>query len=146
MDAGWLHVYTQDQIQLARERINDDIERELQVRRCSLYDPRLARSLWRAQYACPPRTVRDFRIVVVKDARWHRKEPRRTAQVTLWDAMRMVFSDGGEPGDIRVGQRFFVTNLEPSQPSAWMTPGPESVIYLVSKKNARWTNVKARKY
>lgn len=31
MDAGWLHVHTQEQIRLAKERVNDDIERELQV-------------------------------------------------------------------------------------------------------------------
>ena len=66
-------------------------------------------------------------------------------QITVWDPMRMVFSEGGAPGDIREGQRFLVTNLEVNQPSAWMAPGPESMIYLVSKKSARWTNVRSRK-
>ncbi|RPD82278.1 hypothetical protein L226DRAFT_607431 [Lentinus tigrinus ALCF2SS1-7] len=126
MDAGWLCLYTEDQIRLAKERIGDDIEREL-------------------QHACPPRSVRDFRVVVVKDARWTRKEPMRTAQITLWDPMRMVFSEGGSPGEIREGQRFLVTNLVPSQLNAWMAPGPESVVYLVSKKDARWTNIKSSK-
>ncbi|RDX51158.1 hypothetical protein OH76DRAFT_1555272 [Lentinus brumalis] len=126
MDAGYLYLYTEDQIRLARERMGDDIEREL-------------------QFACPPRSVRDFRVVVVKDARWARKEPMRTAQITLWDPMRMVFSEGGSPGEIREGQRFLVANLEPSQPRAWMAPGPEAVIYLVSKKNARWTSIKSSK-
>ncbi|KAI0720072.1 hypothetical protein C8T65DRAFT_634775 [Cerioporus squamosus] len=126
MDAGYLYLYTEDQIRLAKERMGDDIEKEL-------------------QYVCPPRSVRDFRVVVVKDAQWSRKEPMRTAQITLWDPMRMVFSDGGNPGEIREGQRFLVTNLEPSQPRAWMAPGPESVVYLVSKKNARWTSIKSSK-
>lgn len=98
------------------------------------------------QYVCPPRSVRDFRVVVVKDARWERKEPTRTAQITLWDPLRMVFSDGGTPGDIREGQRFLVTNLQPNQLGAWMAPGPESVIYLVSKRNTRWTSVRSKKY
>ncbi|KAI0756270.1 hypothetical protein C8Q80DRAFT_1127651 [Daedaleopsis nitida] len=128
MDAGWLHVHTQEQIRLAKERVNDDIERELQV------------------LCLPPRSVRDFRVVVVKDARWERKEPTRTAQITLWDPLRMVFSEGGTPGDIREGQRFLVTNLQPNQPGAWMAPGPESVIYLVSKRNTRWTNIRLNKY
>ena len=32
MDGGYLYMYTLDQIALAQERLNDDIERELQVR------------------------------------------------------------------------------------------------------------------
>ncbi len=144
MDAGYLYLYTEDQIRLARERMGDDIERELQVgfpSGCS--HMRMLTSA--AQFACPPRSVRDFRVVVVKDARWARKELMRTAQITLWDPMRMVFSEGGSPGEIREGQRFLVANLEPSQPRAWMAPGPEAVIYLVSKKNARWTSIKSSK-
>ena len=66
----------------------------------------------------------------------------RTAQITIWDPMRMVFSEGGDPGEIRAGQRFLVTNLGISQHNAWMAPGPESMVYLVTKRNARWTNIK----
>ncbi|KAI1793117.1 hypothetical protein LXA43DRAFT_1060141 [Ganoderma leucocontextum] len=126
MDAGYLYMHTLDQIALAQERLNEDIEREL-------------------QHVCPPRNVRDFRVVVAKDARWRTKEPMRSAQVTLWDPMRMVFSEGGSPGDIREGQRFLVTNLEVNQPNAWMEPGPEAMIYLVSKRAARWTNIRSSK-
>ena len=32
MEAGWLYLRVEDAIRLAKERINDDIERELQVR------------------------------------------------------------------------------------------------------------------
>lgn len=69
----------------------------------------------------------------------------RSAQITLWDPMRMVFSEGGSPGDIREGQRFLVTNLEVNQPNAWMDPGPEAMVYLVSKRAAMWTNIRSRK-
>ncbi|TBU29846.1 hypothetical protein BD311DRAFT_660398 [Dichomitus squalens] len=126
MDAGYLYIHTLDQIRLSKERLGEDIEREL-------------------QYICPPRNVRDFRVVVAKDARWCRKEPTRTVQITVWDPMRMVFSEGGSPGDIREGQRFLVVNLEVNQPSAWMAPGPGSVIYLISKKSTRWTNIRSSK-
>ncbi len=37
MDGGYLYMYTLDQIALAKERFNDDIERELQV--CSTVAP-----------------------------------------------------------------------------------------------------------
>ncbi|KAM5535834.1 hypothetical protein V8D89_010452 [Ganoderma adspersum] len=126
MDGGYLYMYTLDQIALAKERLNDDIEREL-------------------QHICPPRNVRDFRVVVAKDARWRSKEPMRSVQITLWDPMRMVFSEAGIPGDIREGQRFLVTNLEVNQPNAWMDPGPEAMVYLVSKRVAMWTNIRSRK-
>ncbi len=69
----------------------------------------------------------------------------RSTQITLGDPMRMVFSEGGTPGDIRDGQRFLVTNLEVNQPNAWMERGPEAMIYLVSKRTASWTNIRSRK-
>ena len=146
-DAGWLRIYALEQIARSREQMSDDIARELQVSSPTSILAQVCDTDSRAvlQHVCPERNARDFRVIVVRDAQWHRKEPTRTAQITLWDAMRMVFSEGGTPGDIREGQRFQVTNLQPSQPRAWMRPGPESVIYLVSKKNTRWTNIKSRK-
>ncbi|KAH9932032.1 uncharacterized protein BXZ73DRAFT_89984 [Epithele typhae] len=126
-DASWLRRHALEQLERAREHLHDDIENEL-------------------RHVCPERNVRDFRVLVVRDARWEKREPTRTAQITLWDAMRMVFADGGAPGDVRAGQRFLVTNLQPNQPRAWMRRGEEgAVVYLVSKKNTTWTTIKGRK-
>ncbi|KAF8688651.1 BRCA2, oligonucleotide/oligosaccharide-binding, domain 1, partial [Rhizoctonia solani] len=49
---------------------------------------------------CPPRKVRNFRVVVIKDARPLRKPTERTAQLTAWD----VLAFGTD--SIRVGQRY----------------------------------------
>ncbi|OSD03321.1 hypothetical protein PYCCODRAFT_1444654 [Trametes coccinea BRFM310] len=125
--SGWLHVYCKQQADQAAARLDEDRARELQE-------------------VCPPRNVRDFRVVVAKDACWRKKEPMRTAQITLWDPLKMVFSESGNPGEIKEGQRFLVTNLIPNQPSAWMAPAPGAVIYLVSKRTSRWTNIKLPKH
>ncbi|KAI0640038.1 hypothetical protein C8Q77DRAFT_1214381 [Trametes polyzona] len=124
--AGWLHVYCKEQADLAAARIPDDLAKELQD-------------------VCPPRNVRDFRVVVAKDARWRKKEPFRTVQITLWDPLKVVFSENGNPGEIKEGQRFLVTNLMPNQANAWMAPGPEAEVYLVAKRASRWTNIRSAK-
>ncbi|KAH9897778.1 hypothetical protein C8Q73DRAFT_779673 [Cubamyces lactineus] len=126
MTAGWLHIYCKQQADLAIARRDDDLARELEE-------------------VCPPRNVRDFRVVVAKDARWRKNEPMRVVQITLWDPLKMVFSESGNPGEIKEGQRFLVTNLTPNQPGAWMTPGPGAVVYLLSKRTSRWTNIKSAK-
>ncbi|CDO73012.1 hypothetical protein BN946_scf185007.g66 [Trametes cinnabarina] len=87
MTSGWLHVYCKQQAELAASRLDEDRDRELQE-------------------ICPPRNVRDFRVVVAKDTCWRKKEPTRTAQITLWDPLKMVFSESGSPGEIKEGQRF----------------------------------------
>ncbi|KAI0673760.1 hypothetical protein C8Q78DRAFT_1186090 [Trametes maxima] len=124
MTAGYLERYCRQQADILTARIGEDVAREVEE-------------------SCPARNVRDFRVVVAKDARWKKKEPMRTVQVTLWDPLKTVFSENGNPGEIKEGQRFMVTNLMPNQAGAWMPPGPEAVVYLVAKRNARWTNVRS---
>ncbi|KAI0652483.1 hypothetical protein C8Q79DRAFT_102638 [Trametes meyenii] len=124
MTAGYLERYCRQQADLLTARIGEDVARELEE-------------------TCPTRNVRDFRVVVAKDARWRKKEPMRTVQVTLWDPLKTIFSENGNPGEIKEGQRFMVTNLMPNQAGAWMPPGPDAVVYLVAKRNARWTNIKS---
>ncbi|KAI0828884.1 hypothetical protein BC628DRAFT_1408952 [Trametes gibbosa] len=120
--SGWLHHYCKQQADLAAARMEDELEKEL-------------------RNACPPRNVRDFRVVIAKDARWRKKEPMRTIQITLWDPLKVVFSENGNPGEIKEGQRFLVTNLMPNQANSWMAPGPGAEVYLVSKRTSRWTNI-----
>jgi len=88
----------------------------------------------------PLRDVKDFRVVVARDARTDRKPANRTAQITVWNVMGLVFEEGGEGGNFKVGQTFLVrrlgtrllrarfTNLQVgdklnSQP-AWVLDGP----------------------
>jgi len=52
--------------------------------------------------------VKDFRVVVARDARTDRKPANRTAQITVWNVMGLVFEEGGEGGDFKVGQTFLV--------------------------------------
>ncbi|EIW64119.1 uncharacterized protein TRAVEDRAFT_109911 [Trametes versicolor FP-101664 SS1] len=124
--AGWLHVYCKQQADLAMARLQDDLEKEMRD-------------------ICPPRNVRDFRVVVAKDARWHKKEAMRSVQITVWDPLKVVFTENGSPGEIKEGQRFLVTNLMPNQGNAWMTPAPGAEVYLVAKRTSRWTNIKSAK-
>lgn len=51
--------------------------------------------------ACPPRTVRDFRMVRVRDAREGKREQARTAMLNVWDAKAL--------GELKEGKRFLVS-------------------------------------
>ncbi len=117
-----------------------------------------------SQDVCPPRNVRDFRVIVAKDARWRKKEPMRSVQITVWDPLKVVFTENGSPGEIKEGQRLLmrmkytaarpvsnllhphqITNLMPNQGNAWMAPAPGAEVYLVAKRTSRWTNIKSAK-
>lgn len=56
----------------------------------------------RLKEVCPPREVRDFRIVRLRDAREGRKENMRTAMLNVWDARAL--------GDqLEEGKRYLVS-------------------------------------
>ena len=59
----------------------------------------------------PPRDVKDFRVVVARDARTDRKPANRTAQITVWNVMGLVFEEGGDGGNFKVGQTFLVRRI-----------------------------------
>ncbi|GAC95188.1 hypothetical protein PHSY_002763 [Pseudozyma hubeiensis SY62] len=107
---------------------------------------------------CPPRKVRDFRIVKFRDARLppppppasfsaaaqqasvngsatKKKNPyARTVQLTVRDAARL----GDE---LREGRRFLVTNLVPMSKSAWRKPDDEAEVYLTTRRDTKWRPV-----
>ncbi|KAJ9479675.1 hypothetical protein PHBOTO_003162 [Pseudozyma hubeiensis] len=107
---------------------------------------------------CPPRKVRDFRIIKFRDARLppppppasfsaaaqqasvngsatKRKNPyARTVQLTVRDAARL----GDE---LREGRRFLVTNLVPMSKSAWRKPDDEAEVYLTTRRDTKWRPV-----
>ncbi|KAH8110699.1 hypothetical protein DFH11DRAFT_1802190 [Phellopilus nigrolimitatus] len=72
------------------------------------------------KHRCAPRDVRNFRVVVVRDARVSRRPANRLAQLTIWDVLGLCVSEGGKAGAIEIGQRFLMTNLGPTQQRAWM--------------------------
>lgn len=108
---------------------------------------------------CPPRKVRDYRVVRLKDARLPpppappatvasaaaqqaggsgvkpKKNPyARTLKLTVWDAT--------EHGDeLREGRRFLVTNLMPTSKSAWRKADDEGDIFLSTKRDTKWSAV-----
>ncbi|EMD32562.1 hypothetical protein CERSUDRAFT_99292 [Gelatoporia subvermispora B] len=121
--AGWLARHIRQQIDKEREGTRDEIERELDV-------------------TCPPRNVRNFRVVVFKDAQWRKRPPLRQVQLKIADVLSLHVGEGEAPGSFKEGQRFRVTNLMPEKQGAWMVPGPDSLIYLKTVQQTRWTRIK----
>ncbi|KAI0275230.1 hypothetical protein BC834DRAFT_851763 [Gloeopeniophorella convolvens] len=78
-EAGWLTRYARQRAEEELESLEADIDRELQS-------------------VCPPREVRNFRVLLMRDAR-----------VTAWDVLSLAF-DGSRPGDLKEGQRFQVSD------------------------------------
>ncbi|KAJ7651639.1 hypothetical protein DFH06DRAFT_1094705 [Mycena polygramma] len=111
--AGWLGRFIVDRMEKERERAGEEIEQEL-------------------KRVCPPREVRNFRVLIVQDACTRRRGANRSAQLTVWDVV-------GRAEGLDVGQRYMVTNLVPTAQSAWM--GCEEVgseIYLTSTRRSQW--------
>ncbi|THV07479.1 hypothetical protein K435DRAFT_643336 [Dendrothele bispora CBS 962.96] len=117
-EAGWLARYIRTRIERDGESARDEIEKEL-------------------ENICPPRNIRSFRVIVVQDARTERFPANRKAQLTIWDVLHVHLTESRSPG------HFEVSNLVPSQKSAWMKHKPDSEIFLVSSKNSRWQKVAA---
>ncbi|KAF9454198.1 hypothetical protein P691DRAFT_754960 [Macrolepiota fuliginosa MF-IS2] len=123
-DAGWLAKHTHRCMELERERAGDEIERELEA-------------------TCPPRDVRNFRVIVVQDSQTCRRPANRYAQLTVWDVLSLTLSEGVEPGTIKTGSRFLITNLIPQQQSAWMgTTKLKSQIFLTTTRSSKWRILK----
>jgi breast cancer 2 susceptibility protein len=63
------------------------------------------------QDVCPPREVRNFRVMMVEDARAPEKTVQSQAQLTVWDVLSLSFAEGQKPGTFKEGQRFVVSTL-----------------------------------
>ena len=63
-----------------------------------------------AQSACPPREVRSFRVLLLRDddARATRRPARRVVELTVWDVLSLAF-DGVPAGQFKEGQIFQVS-------------------------------------
>ncbi|KAH9081424.1 hypothetical protein EDB83DRAFT_542837 [Lactarius deliciosus] len=75
----------------------------------------------------------------MRDARVTRRPARRVVELTCWDVLSLSF-EGATAGHFKEGQRFQITNLMPTQKSAWMDRHAEdSHVYVSSSKISRWT-------
>lgn len=120
-DAYWLGRFLRERIEKERETMVDDIERDLKE-------------------ICPPRDVRSFRVLFMKDACTSRKPANLIVEVTVWDVLNLQFDEGKKPGHFKEGERFLVTNLLPLQQSAWMHRAQvDGHIYLATRRDSRWT-------
>ncbi|KAJ7193302.1 hypothetical protein GGX14DRAFT_505977 [Mycena pura] len=109
--AGWLARIIVDHMEKERDQAAGATEHELQT-------------------LCPPRDVRNFRVLFVQDACTRRHGANRTAQLTVWDALGLSVME--------VGQRYAVTNLVPTAQSAWMDYEVGSEIYLSTRRDSQW--------
>ncbi|KZT30791.1 hypothetical protein NEOLEDRAFT_1159892 [Neolentinus lepideus HHB14362 ss-1] len=92
-------------------------------------------------FECPPRKIRNFRVVVAKDSRTYKRDAYRKAQITVWDVMDLAFGEGTKAGAFAPNQRFIVTNLIPTQQGAWMGNEPDAEVYLTTRRDSRWTKI-----
>ncbi|KAI5116428.1 hypothetical protein M0805_000207, partial [Coniferiporia weirii] len=122
-ECGWLARFLKRKTDLDKELAAEEIELEM-------------------RHKCPPRDVRNFRIVVVRDARTHRRPAHRLAQLTLWDVLQLCVSEGALPGAIEVGQRFLMTSLVPTQHRAWMGHKKDDTVYLASRRDSRFIRLR----
>ncbi|SNX85036.1 related to Rad51-associated protein Brh2 [Melanopsichium pennsylvanicum] len=105
---------------------------------------------------CPPRKVREFRVVRFRDARLPplprssavtaqgngnvsgAKRPKnpyaRSVQLTIWDAAQL----GDE---LQEGRRFLVTNLVPSSKSSWRKADDVGDVFLSTRRDTKWRMV-----
>jgi len=120
----WLARRIRRHVELGRQNMADDIERELQD-------------------ICRPRDVRSFRVLAVQDACTLRRPANRTAQMTVWDVLSLSLDEGSKAGDFACGQRYLAVNLMPTSQSAWMDCESGSEIYLSTRRDTRWTRLKA---
>jgi breast cancer 2 susceptibility protein len=112
-DAGWLARYIRDAIIKEREHAGYEIERELMVRTSQRHAACVVLT-HDTKHACPPREVRDFRILLVRDADAHRRPAHRKAQITVWGALGLAESAEGQGGGFREDQRFRVSTSHAS--------------------------------
>jgi breast cancer 2 susceptibility protein len=106
-EAGWLARFARKRVEEEREALEQGLERELQVIQYlprSCFSPLTQRP---SQSACPPREVRSFRVLLMRDACATRRPARRVAELTAWDVLTLSF-DESPAGKFKEGQRFQV--------------------------------------
>ncbi|OCF33534.1 hypothetical protein I316_04606 [Kwoniella heveanensis BCC8398] len=84
---------------------------------------------------CPPRDVRDFRMVRFVDAQTGVREQFRVGMLNVWDVRAL-----GE-GCLQEGKRYLVSNLLPARSGEWTLKrdrASKAEIYLHTRRDTRW--------
>ncbi|KAJ4485082.1 hypothetical protein C8J55DRAFT_36045 [Lentinula edodes] len=123
-EAAWLARYIRERLEKDRERVKDELEKEVDD-------------------ICPSRNVRSFRVIIVQDSRTSKFPSHRTAQLTIWDVMDLKLTEEKPRGYFEIGWRCRVTNLIPSSKAAWMGNEPDSQIFLVSTRVSKWQKLRS---
>ncbi|KAJ3855253.1 BRCA2, oligonucleotide/oligosaccharide-binding, domain 1-domain-containing protein [Lentinula lateritia] len=123
-EAAWLARYIRERLEKDRERVKDELEKEVDD-------------------ICPSRNVRSFRVIIVQDSRTSKFPSHRTAQLTIWDVMDLKLTEEKPRGYLEIGWRCRVTNLIPSSKAAWMGNEPDSQIFLVSTRVSKWQKLRS---
>lgn len=123
-DARWLAQVVRQNFEIERDKMGSEIEQELAD-------------------LCPPRNVRNFRVLVIRDTRTERRSSHRNAQLTVWDANRHDMSEGSTSGTFAAGQRYLVTNLIPTQQRSWMKNEPGAEIFMATRRDTQWVKRKS---
>lgn len=50
-----------------------------------------------------------MRVLIVRDAQWYRKQPLRSAQVTVWNVLNIPTRADDAPGHFREGDQYLVS-------------------------------------
>ncbi|KAJ7269415.1 hypothetical protein B0H12DRAFT_1208887 [Mycena haematopus] len=129
--AGWLARFISNRMEKDRERVEEEIDQELKVMPSRNL---MFVKLTAIQRVCPPREVRNFRVLIVQDACTCRRAANRSAQLTVWDVV-------GLEDKLEVGLRYLATNLVPTAQNSWMDCGAGSEIYLSTRRDSRWKKV-----
>ncbi|XAO26180.1 hypothetical protein I312_105014 [Cryptococcus bacillisporus CA1280] len=84
---------------------------------------------------CPPRDVRDFRMIRFKDGEEGRRGAFRRGMLSVWDARALGSTT------LKEGNRYLVSNLIPGKSGDWRVgrgrPGMAEV-YLHTRRDSRW--------
>jgi len=105
-EAGWLARFARERAQQERESLELELEKELQVNVGHSHAITHLRRGWR-QSVCPPREVRSFRVLLLRDLRTTRRPAHRVVELTVWDVLTLSF-DEAPGGQFKEGQRFQV--------------------------------------
>jgi hypothetical protein len=105
-EAGWLARFARERVQQERETLELGLEKELQVNVGLSHATTHSHRGW-CQSVCPPREVRSFRVLLMRDIHTTRRPAHRAVELTVWDVLSLSF-DEAAGGRFKEGQRFQV--------------------------------------
>ena len=111
VEAGWLARHIRERLEKERASAQEELEHEVKVSFLLLGPSLVCADINPLKHLCPPREVRNFRVIIVEDACTRRRPANRKAQLTVWDVLNLPFSEGADAGTFEIGQRFLVREV-----------------------------------